>query len=299
MNNLTEIDHASMPLGIFASKSVFRKTNLGGVGTPPYVAKLISCWHSNTDLHKKIAFTLAEVLITLGIIGVVAAMTLPTVIQNYKKQLTLNKIKHTYTVLNNTIERAKADYGTNVNEWYIPDGNNLTKSMYFVENYMLPYLSVLEYCKDNSTGQNCKEWGKYIGERGDGEYLNPTNSYGTNFVLNDGTNVYVKVGRGSTDEAEETNRVMIDFDIDGATNGINMFGNDIFRIELGGYEGSLSNDADKNRFLPFRYIPTQPCSYYVGTRPHACSNNAQYAGGSMCLAYIVCNGWSFGNKYPW
>ena len=38
MNNLTEIDHASMPLGIFASKSVFRKTNLGGVGTPPYVA---------------------------------------------------------------------------------------------------------------------------------------------------------------------------------------------------------------------------------------------------------------------
>ena len=38
MNNLTETNQASMPLGIFASKSVFRKTNLGGVGTPPYVA---------------------------------------------------------------------------------------------------------------------------------------------------------------------------------------------------------------------------------------------------------------------
>ena len=38
---------------------------------------------------KKSAFTLAEVLITLGIIGVVAALTLPSVVANYKeKQLT-------------------------------------------------------------------------------------------------------------------------------------------------------------------------------------------------------------------
>ena len=36
------------------------------------------------------AFTLAEVLITLGIIGVVAAMTLPTLINNYKKQRLLH-----------------------------------------------------------------------------------------------------------------------------------------------------------------------------------------------------------------
>ncbi len=41
MNNSSKTDHASTPLGIFASKSVFRKTNLGGVGTPPYVASLI------------------------------------------------------------------------------------------------------------------------------------------------------------------------------------------------------------------------------------------------------------------
>ena len=48
MKNFFETDHASMPLGIFASKSVSAK---------------------------KSAFTLAEVLITLGIIGVVAAVT--------------------------------------------------------------------------------------------------------------------------------------------------------------------------------------------------------------------------------
>ena len=43
---------------------------------------------THADMFKgshKNAFTLAEVLITLGIIGVVAAMTLPAVIQNYRK----------------------------------------------------------------------------------------------------------------------------------------------------------------------------------------------------------------------
>ena len=32
------------------------------------------------------AFTLAEVLITLGIIGIVAVMTIPTIVQNYKEK---------------------------------------------------------------------------------------------------------------------------------------------------------------------------------------------------------------------
>lgn len=35
-------------------------------------------------MKKSIAFTLAEVLITLGIIGVVAAMTIPNLITSYK-----------------------------------------------------------------------------------------------------------------------------------------------------------------------------------------------------------------------
>ena len=36
---------------------------------------------------KKNGFTLAEVLITLGIVGVVAAMTIPTLVANYQKQV--------------------------------------------------------------------------------------------------------------------------------------------------------------------------------------------------------------------
>jgi len=53
------------------------------------------------DMRKKAAFTLAEVLITLGIIGVVAAMTLPTLIQNYQKRVYVTQLKKSVSVLSN------------------------------------------------------------------------------------------------------------------------------------------------------------------------------------------------------
>ena len=45
---------------------------------------------------KNKAFTLAEVLITLAIVGVVAAITLPVVIQNYQKRLTVTRLQKAY-----------------------------------------------------------------------------------------------------------------------------------------------------------------------------------------------------------
>ena len=45
------------------------------------------------SVKMQIAFTLSEVLITLGIIGIVAAMTLPALIGNYQKHVTVNKLK--------------------------------------------------------------------------------------------------------------------------------------------------------------------------------------------------------------
>ncbi len=44
----------------------------------------------------KKAFTLAEVLITLGVIGVVAAMTMPSLVANYQKKVWVNQLKKLY-----------------------------------------------------------------------------------------------------------------------------------------------------------------------------------------------------------
>ena len=52
------------------------------------------------DNNRRAAFTLAEVLITLGIIGVVAALTIPTLIANYKKKQAISKLqKNNFTVI--------------------------------------------------------------------------------------------------------------------------------------------------------------------------------------------------------
>ena len=96
--NSSEIDHASMPLGLFASKSV-------------------SCRISKSDLHKKVAFTLAEVLITLGVIGVVAAFTIPSLIQKYQMKNFEVAFKKQYSVLNNAINYIQLN--NNLSECYV------------------------------------------------------------------------------------------------------------------------------------------------------------------------------------
>lgn len=61
--------------------------------------------------YLKKAFTLAEVLITLGIIGVVAALTLPALIQNHKKQVYVNQLKKVVNILENAARMAVAQEG--------------------------------------------------------------------------------------------------------------------------------------------------------------------------------------------
>lgn len=60
---------------------------------------------------RKGAFTLAEVLITLGIIGVVAALTLPSLIQKYQDQVLENQLKKMYSTISQGIQKAMADDG--------------------------------------------------------------------------------------------------------------------------------------------------------------------------------------------
>ena len=63
---------------------------------------------SRNDAKKKAAFTLAEVLITLGIIGIVAAMTLPTLIADYQKKVLETQYKKGVAVLSNGIQMIMA-----------------------------------------------------------------------------------------------------------------------------------------------------------------------------------------------
>ena len=58
---------------------------------------------------KKQAFTLSEVLITLGVIGVVAAITLPVLSNIYKKTIARNQIKQAYSLISNAVNTVVLD----------------------------------------------------------------------------------------------------------------------------------------------------------------------------------------------
>ncbi|MBR1753760.1 type II secretion system protein [bacterium] len=63
-------------------------------------------------MKKKLcAFTLAEVLITLGIIGVVAAMTIPTLMQKTNRSETVAAVKKFYANFTNAVKLAEAEHG--------------------------------------------------------------------------------------------------------------------------------------------------------------------------------------------
>ena len=102
-------------------------------------------------LSLKPAFTLAEVLITLGIIGVVAAITIPNLIQkNFEKQ-TVVKLRETQSILTQAIKMAEEEYGE-VPGWGIT-GHDV-KSANIIFNNIKPFLKVaLECGLDDSKGR--------------------------------------------------------------------------------------------------------------------------------------------------
>ena len=59
----------------------------------------------------KFAFTLAEVLITLGIIGIVAALTIPTLTTKIREKVAANRLKDTYAILSEAYKLAVAENG--------------------------------------------------------------------------------------------------------------------------------------------------------------------------------------------
>jgi len=120
-------------------------------------------------------FTLAEVLITLGIIGVVAAIVMPSLIANYKKKVVINQLKTNYADITNGFKNIIADNGVDSlkdTEFFklsmaCGSDNTCDKSVY--QQYMKKYFNVVEtyYYVDQVadgvptgtfTGAICNQW---------------------------------------------------------------------------------------------------------------------------------------------
>lgn len=169
---------------------------------------------------RKVAFTLAEVLITLGIIGVVAAITIPTIVNHYKEKVTITKLKKLNSTFQNAFNLMRQEEfgGGDASEW-----GDISRDE-FVQVYT-KYLSVAQVCTQEDI-QKCFYNTNYANLNGEQNQLY-VNSY-SGFILNDGAPVAVGWSGANSEYTISTgNYGQIFVDINGK-NPPNILGRDVF-----------------------------------------------------------------------
>ena len=109
-------------------------------------------------LSRLAAFTLAEVLITLGIIGVVAAMTMPTLINNINKKHWITGYKKAFSELSQIHQLLNSETGGS----YMAKCNDFDDVC--LKNLFAEKMKVVEYCKENVPNK-CQESSTYLNGR--------------------------------------------------------------------------------------------------------------------------------------
>ena len=165
-------------------------------------------FRANLSQLKKRAFTLAETLIVMGIIGVVAALTLPNLNSSTGEKEKVAKVKKIYSDLNDAFGRAQAVYGP-FDEWFVNDGSDYDKMNKRAFDRITEFLKSSKVC-DTST--QCAI--PIIDQLGSSVESNRA------VILADGATVVFSIERYFEPE--------VDIDIDGPSKGPNRPGKDSF-----------------------------------------------------------------------
>lgn len=255
--------------------------NFRGGGAPAFNAPQgfeVCAEVKNSALNQisKTAFTLAEVLITLGIIGIVAAMTLPNLIGNYQKKQTATQLKKVYSLIQQAVRHAEADY-ENIEYWNF----DLTADQ-FKDTYIKPYFKVVKeyksgefpggktiYCRDGKS--NCTGYSGF--------------SHNPKLILADGTLL-------SVESLKPQKMVNIVVDLNGFKKP-NRYGRDVFFFTI----------QPKSGVSPYgvNFIHNDETKYSYdrefllnGNNQRSCRND-----GIFCAGVIMMDDWEIKDDYPW
>ncbi len=226
----------------------------------------------------KKAFTLAEVLITLGVIGVVSAITLPGMLTNFKKRETVAKVKAAYSIFSQAV-KLSIEYNDEVSGWDFSNDANVA------ERYIIPYLTgVTRYnrplstipmrtlsSQGNAEGNRYLDWSWNISSHP--VYMLQNGMFFTFTNSNDGYPTIVVDINGP----KKPNIMGIDgfaFWIDPETSSVVPAGAKYSRDVVLGKSGSLVRVCKRD-------------------------SSWQYYRGGYCAALMQKDGWSISSDYPW
>ncbi len=181
-------------------------------------------------------FTLAEVLITLGVIGIVAAMVMPTVLVQNRERENTAKLKKVYSTMTQAYTRAVADIGT-PDYWNLVGENDPTGAEN-LKKTLSPYFNVKpesingEVWLNTNTQQLNRSAGPNIGAEEGGKYAT--------FAVVDGMSLAFKVEdkdcKGVFGDSKALKNVCATFIVDvNGPKAPNQFGFDIFQFYITKY----------------------------------------------------------------
>lgn len=217
-------------------------------------------------------FTLAEVLITLGIIGVVAAMTIPTLMTNYQKHYTETQLVKFYSMMNQTLRMSVAENG-DPDGWIIPNKSYTSdETIELLKTYILPYMK-------NLGVEKCTR-------------KNATNSIASNvpcIYLMDGGVISFNIDSNGGDIFYYIDKKYL---MNNQNYTRHTFGFQLVKI---GFNGKNINS--RNYIEPYSYN-------WNGTRKEL-KNHSRYGCRkdsptfAFCTKYIQMNSWKIPSDYPW
>lgn len=241
-------------------------------------------------MRNKIAFTLAEVLITLGIIGVVAAMTMPVLIQNYRQNVVVTQLKKSFSELSQALQLAESEHGL-MEDWNFEDVRNIededirlakngNNTKLFMEEYLMKHLKIVKKCEADDT--SCWIRPKTMSGQQSACYTT-RNGGGPSFITQSGYSVMGWVAGNGGDSG-------ICIDVDGPNKGAGIVGKDVFIMYIffrkgiylyGGFENGLTEDD------------------LLNNTNYGCNKESTDSwAGSYCGLLIQSNGWKVPKNYP-
>ena len=239
----------------------------------------------------KKGFTLPEILITVVVIGIIAAITISIIAENGRKTEIETKLKKTISVLNNALLRATVDYGA-VSGW--TEFNSTLSPNTFTTKYIAPYvITTRKISNDRREGLTMEELGykSYLIKDPTGNvapYMPISAQKFPRILLGDGTIILRLV------TLTNANSIIYVVDINGPK-GPNVAGKDFFYFAL---EGRLENPT----VLPAGLInakkdnSTGEVTIEERTIDDLKTNCADT--GTYCAAIIQKQGWKITKDYP-
>ena len=241
--------------------------------------------HSGQQKSRKAAFTMAEVLITLGIIGIIAAITLPSLIGKYQKNVAINRLKKVYTMLSQAVQFSVND-NEDIKYW---DFDNLNAKQ-FMDRYLVPYFQNVALEEPLVQGEGAN-----------------TQSYSNVYAFADGTTLYGWLWHNP----QVNGLLQIVVDINGKAKP-NIYGRDKFIFYIFSQKADWYNTGAGNVAQKIPEAGLYPDGYgYDRERmkndswrgcnrrgdEESLGNQAQ--AGAYCTALIMLDGWKIADDYKW